>query len=128
MGAAWRSDAKGSLDLYQARMKKAFLWNAFFVLICDGTRGWSRTNGLLLRRQALYPLSYASTSKYINTTPLISRLDRDLFYPDRFDGSLAFLWLNTGYRSDIIHPIDHLAKDRIFAVKTRFRFQHDEKL
>ena len=48
--------------------------------------------------------------------------DRDVLNADRLDRTLAFFWLDAGDRSDIVHPVDHLAKDRVFVIKTLFAF------
>ena len=68
--------------------------DAFFIF---GTRGWSRTNGLLLRRQALYPLSYASENLWNanNSTLLLPWHYGDMLDAYGLDWPLALLWLNT---------------------------------
>ena len=63
---------------------------ALFILKC-GTRGRSRTCDFFLRREALYPLSYASLNLILFI--LLPRFNADRLYPNGFNGAFTDFFL-----------------------------------
>src|SRR5215475_939508 len=117
----------------KAREKaKAFQQQCAETPIFIGTRGRSRTCDFFLRREALYPLSYASVQCILASSArqihLLPGLYCDALDPDRLHGPFTIFRLNTGDRTHIVHSLDHPTKDGIAIVKARLALQGNKKL
>ena len=115
MGDLGRPGIKGPIKAGQE--KKGVRRGRLFYLL--NTRGGVRTCDLFLRREALYPAELRERETKLYHRRRSAGNYRHMLDPDGLERPFTLFTLNSGNSPNVIHALDHFAKNGVSIVKTR---------